>query len=80
MANYIFKQNQLTKADSYYREAIQIKLEQINTLLPTLSDKQRKSFVQTTRIFLEDYTNFVIQAYPQQPQLIAELFDLRLST
>ena len=79
LGDLYLEQNKISKAEPYYQEVLQNNLVQCQALLPTLSDNQREDYMQSIRAFFDEYTNFAIQTYTQNPEIIADLLNLQLS-
>ena len=66
------------KAESLYLEAVQNKVAQIENLLPTLSEKERKSYVESIQFYFENFYIFALQYHPQKPAVATDLMNLQL--
>ena len=64
------------KAEPLYREAVSIMLEQMDVLLPTLSEAERKAYLLEEQQFFDDFYLFAYKN--QRKALVAEVFDLQL--
>jgi len=68
------------QAEILYREAIQNKINQIENLLPALSEKERKSYIESIQFYFESFYAFALEYYEQKPEIVEELFNLQLIT
>jgi len=80
LANLYRLQGNYQKSKSLFKEIEKYRLKQISTILPILSEKERKNFIQNLHSFLESYYYFVIDFYQRDPQLAGELLDWQLAT
>jgi len=71
-------QKKYEQAAKIYNEFMQIKIQEIFTLLPNLSEKEKINYLKSVEEFLESYYAFAINYYPQNPQMAENLLNLRL--
>ncbi|MCC5945324.1 MAG: CHAT domain-containing protein, partial [Bernardetiaceae bacterium] len=66
------------QAEPLYREATDNKLQQINTTLPRLSERERKAYLKSINLFFKNYYSFALTYYPENPEISGHLFDVLL--
>jgi len=71
-------QKKYEQAAKIYNEFMQIKIQEIFTLLPNLSEQEKINYLRSVEEFLESYYAFAINYYPQNPQMAENLLNLRL--
>ena len=71
-------QNKVSQAVPYFQQVIENKIEEIRITLPTLTDSQRKDYLQSNHYFFDDYYYFILKAHHKKPRLTTNLFDLQL--
>lgn len=64
------------EAEPLYRQAVSIMLEQMDLLLPTLSEAERKAYLLEERQTFDDFYLFAYRN--QKKDLVGEVFDLQL--
>ncbi|MDX2302472.1 MAG: CHAT domain-containing tetratricopeptide repeat protein [Microscillaceae bacterium] len=78
LADMYKTQTLYTQAEPLYREALQNQITQMQTLLPTLSEVERKAYLQSIQLLFEDFYAFAAVYSDQNPGIAADLFNLRL--
>jgi CHAT domain-containing protein len=71
-------QSKFDEAEPLYREILQNKIAQIQNLLPSLAEDERKEFIQSIKFFFEDYYAFATGYFQKNPAVVAQVFDLQL--
>jgi len=66
------------QAESLFLEAIQRKSNQIENLILSLSESERKSYIESIQFFFENFYIFAIKYYKQKPEIAAQLLNLQL--
>ena len=72
--------NQFGKAEPLFLEAISNQLNQINTIFPALTEKEREAFYNTLRSDLERFNTFAVLHSLDNPAIIGEMFNNQLTT
>ena len=68
------------KAEPLFLEAISNQLNQISTVFPALTEKEREAFYNTLRSDLERFNTFAVLHSLDNPKIIGEMFNNQLST
>lgn len=79
-ADLYVKTYSLEKAASYFQIALENKIKQIETSLPTFSENERKSFLDNLKELFDDYSVFARLYAQQDATVIGKLLDLSLVT
>ena len=72
--------NNTAKAEPLFLEAIANQFNQINTVFPALSEKEREAFYNTLRSDLERFNTFAVLNSLDNPSIIGEMFNNQLTT
>jgi len=73
-------QEDYSKAEPLFLEAISNQLNQIKTIFPALSDKEREAFYNTLRSDLERFNTFAVLNSLDNPSIVGEMFNNQLTT
>jgi CHAT domain-containing protein/Tfp pilus assembly protein PilF len=68
------------KAEPLFLEAISNQLNQISTIFPALTEKEREAFYNTLRSDLERFNTFAVLHSLDNPLILGEMFNNQLST
>ena len=68
------------KAEPFFLEAISNQLNQIKTIFPALSEKEREAFYNTLRSDLERFNTFAVLHSLDNPSIVGEMFNNQLTT
>ena len=68
------------EAERNYRTACNLYINKINTYFPFLSDKERVKFYVEIKERFDLFFNYVISRYDENPSLIADMYNYRIST
>jgi len=79
LGKFYAKQGLYIQAESLFQEAIPNKINQIQLLLSTLSETERKAYLQSIDAFFEDFYVFAASYAATKPSITAEVFNLQLA-
>ncbi len=77
---YYLSHNQEAKSKSYFNQAIQIQINQVNTVFPALSELEREQFYTTVRQDVERFSSVAYQLKDDSPDIIGDLYNSQLAT
>ncbi len=80
LAGLYESQGLYAKAELLYAEVISNKIQQVNTLLPTFSEKERIAYLKSIQVFFSDFQNFAIAYRNKNPKITADLYNQTLFT
>jgi CHAT domain-containing protein/Flp pilus assembly protein TadD len=78
--NDINKENNLEKAEPLFTSGISIIINILNNYFPSLSEKEKKQFLSTIDKSFEEFNNYAIQRYAQNPNISSKMYDIQLYT
>jgi len=78
LASLYYQINDYTQAEIFYLRSLEITKKQIKNLLPYLSEKERKSYLNTTQLYFNNFYIFATKYYEKNPTIAEELLNLQL--
>ncbi|MGI9543037.1 MAG: tetratricopeptide repeat protein [Cyclobacteriaceae bacterium] len=73
-------QGDLVRAEPLFLQAIQNQLDQIESIFPSLSEKEKEAFYNTLKSDLERFNTFAYFRLTENPAIISALYNQRLTT
>ena len=72
--------DRLAEAEPLFSEAIKVQIDQIVSLFPSLSEKEKEDYYKTVKLDQERFNTIVILGAHANPQIVGDLFNNQLAT
>lgn len=80
MGMHYLATNQLLKAEEQFRKSIDIKIEQIKSLFPIMTEPQRERFYSIIKEHAERYQSIAVKLLDTNPEFVKQIFDVQVKT
>ena len=77
---FYLSQDKVGESEPYFSEAIKVQLSQINSLFPSLSEKEKEDFYNTIRQDQERFNTIALLRKNEDPSIIGKMYNNQLAT
>ena len=77
---HYFAQNDLIKAEKYLKDALSIQTDQISSIFPIQTEREKELFYEDIRRDVERYNHIAIRLLDQKPELIEQVLENQIQT